>query len=92
MPACRNRSRAQPVCPAFLAGNDDLPHHLNKGNIMQAIKNFIRNEDGVTAIEYALIAALIAAALVIGVQALGGSIRTAFTSIGTNLTSPPVAP
>jgi len=58
---------------------------------MQAIKNFIRNEDGVTAIEYALIAALIAAALVLGVQALGKDIREAFTSIGKNLATPPVA-
>lgn len=75
--------------PCVLAGNDDLPHQLNKGNIMQAIKNFIRNEDGVTAIEYALIAALIATALVVGVTALGKDIQKAFTNIGTNLTTPP---
>lgn len=31
---------------------------------MNCIKNFIAEEDGVTAIEYALIAALVAAALV----------------------------
>ena len=81
MPACRNRSRVQPVCPAFLAGNDDLPHHLNKGNIMQAIKNFIRNEDGVTAIEYGLIAALIAVALAATIKILGEQIDGAFQKV-----------
>ena len=81
MPACRNRSRVQPVCPAFLAGNDDLPHHLNKGNIMQAIKNFIRNEDGVTAIEYALLAALIATALIAAVSVLSKGIEAGFKAV-----------
>lgn len=75
----------QPVCPAFLAGNDDLPHHLNKGNIMQAIKNFIRNEDGVTAIEYGLIAALIAVALAAVVKTLGGQIKSAFEAVSAQM-------
>ena len=52
---------------------------------MQAIKNFIQNEDGVTALEYGMIAALIAAVVVATVGALGKKIETAFTTISTAL-------
>lgn len=48
---------------------------------MNFIKNFIREEDGVTAIEYALIAALIAAVIATAVGLLGTKISTTFTSI-----------
>jgi pilus assembly protein Flp/PilA len=53
---------------------------------MKFIKNFIKEEDGVTAIEYALIAALIAGVIIAGVTALGGSISTLFTTLGTKIT------
>lgn len=52
-----------------------------KETIMQFIKNFIAQEDGVTAIEYALIAALIAAVLVTAVGVLGGGLNAGFTKI-----------
>jgi pilus assembly protein Flp/PilA len=48
---------------------------------MQLIKQFIQDEDGVTAIEYALIAALIAAVIVGAVTALGVKVNGIFTSI-----------
>ena len=48
---------------------------------MQAIKNFIQNEDGVTAIEYALMAALIAA-----VTILGDGIKAGFTAVVNKMT------
>lgn len=38
---------------------------------MNFIKNFVREEDGVTAIEYGLIAALIAVGIVVGASAAG---------------------
>lgn len=41
----------------------------------------LRNEDGATAIEYALMLALIAAVLVVAVQFLGRSTSNAFTSM-----------
>jgi pilus assembly protein Flp/PilA len=48
---------------------------------MNAIKNFIRNEDGVTAIEYGLIAALIAVAIIATVRGVGTALNTLFTSV-----------
>lgn len=42
---------------------------------------FLRCERGVTAIEYAMIAALIAVVLVAAVRALGGTLKTTFNHI-----------
>lgn len=52
---------------------------------MEFIKNFMQEEDGVTAIEYGLIAALIAVVLVVAVQGTGLNLKAVFTSICTTL-------
>ena len=49
------------------------------------IKQFLKDEDGAAAIEYALIAALIAMAIVVGATALGGSINAFFDGIAVSL-------
>jgi len=49
--------------------------------MMKAIKRFFKGEEGVTAIEYALIAAGIAIAIVIVVFAVGTQINSAFQCI-----------
>ena len=54
---------------------------------MNAIKNFIRDEEGVTAIEYGLIAALIAVVIIAAVTVVGTQLKTTFTTIGTKLTA-----
>ena len=56
---------------------------------MNFIKNFIQEEDGVTAIEYGLIAALIAVVIIAAVTTVGTNLRTVFTNIGTALTITP---
>lgn len=48
---------------------------------ISAVRSFIADEDGVTALEYGMIAALIAAVIVTTVTALGGKIDTAFQII-----------
>ena len=48
-------------------------------------KNFIANENGATAIEYGLIAALIAVVIITGVTAVGTSLSTTCTNISGNL-------
>ena len=50
---------------------------------MNFITKFIREEDGVTAIEYGLIASLVAIAIVVGATALGGALNTLFGNIAT---------
>ena len=49
------------------------------------IKRFIRNEAGATAIEYGLIAAGIAVAIIAVVQGLGTNLNTTFGTVQTSL-------
>ncbi|MEO3386608.1 Flp family type IVb pilin [Mesorhizobium sp. CAU 1741] len=49
---------------------------------------FAKDESGATAIEYGLIAALIALAIVVGAGQLGTALNTQFTDIGTCLGDP----
>jgi pilus assembly protein Flp/PilA len=51
--------------------------------IMQHVKQFLNDEEGVTALEYGMIAALIAAVIVGAVRLLGQDINTAFNNIHT---------
>ena len=48
---------------------------------MEAIKRFLKGEEGVTAIEYALIAVGIAIAIIVTVMAVGTQINNAFQCI-----------
>ena len=48
---------------------------------------FVKDESGATAIEYGLIAALIALAIITGAGALGNAINAKFMSIGSTLNS-----
>lgn len=48
-------------------------------------KRFIRDQRGATAIEYALIAGLIAIAIVTSVTMLGTRLSTKFTAVGNTL-------
>ena len=51
----------------------------------QALLRFFSDESGATAIEYGLIAAGIALAIIAAVNGLGTSLNTQFTSINTSL-------
>ncbi len=51
------------------------------------IQMFLMREEGQDLIEYALVVALIAFAATAGMTTLAGKINTAFTNIGTTLTS-----
>ena len=50
---------------------------------ISAVRTFIADEEGVTALEYGMIAALIAAVIVGVVTDLGTSVKAAFTKIST---------
>ncbi len=51
------------------------------------IKQFLTREDGVTAIEYGLIAALIGLVIIGGITVLGTNLETKFNSIATSIGS-----
>lgn len=51
------------------------------------LAKFFRNESGATAIEYGLIAALIAVAIILGATTVGTQLKETFKSIGGSLTT-----
>ena len=55
---------------------------------MTAFRKFIKNNKGATAIEYGLIAALIAVAAIGAMSSLGGKLKTTFNSVADNLNTP----
>jgi len=52
---------------------------------MTALKRFLCDESGATAIEYGLIAAGISVAIITVVNNLGGQLKTTFTRVSTQL-------
>ena len=52
---------------------------------MQKIRNFIKNSKGATAIEYGLIAALIAVAAIAAMQGLGNQLKATFSNVTSNM-------
>jgi pilus assembly protein Flp/PilA len=66
---------------------------LNRSVIMEkfvlATRRFMRDEEGVTAIEYGLIAALIAVAIIVGAGLVGTNLNQLFTDISGKLVLSP---
>ena len=53
--------------------------------MFKSMKNFARDDSGATAIEYALIASLIAVFIIGSLQVLGTKVSTVFTEVGAAL-------
>ena len=53
---------------------------------MQFIRKIFKDKKGATAIEYGLIAALIAVAAITAIQGLGTSLSTTFNNVSTSMT------
>ena len=58
---------------------------------VQCVQSFLREEDGAAAIEYGLIAALIAVAIIVGATLLGTSLNDLFTRLGNCMATPTAA-
>ena len=52
---------------------------------MQKLRNIVRNNKGATAIEYGLIAALIAVAMITALSSVGTKVGTTFNNVSTNM-------
>ncbi len=52
---------------------------------MKTMIRLFKGEEGATAIEYGLIAALISVAAIVAMQALGGSLNNLFSNVSTSL-------
>jgi pilus assembly protein Flp/PilA len=56
-----------------------------EATMKEMMKRFVREEEGATAIEYGLIAALIAVAIITAVAALGTTLSAKFGTIATSI-------
>lgn len=54
--------------------------------LMTGVKQFIADEEGVTMVEYGMIAALIAIVALIALTGTGNAVKAAFTKVCTALT------
>jgi pilus assembly protein Flp/PilA len=57
-----------------------------KGAIMKTFLELLTNQNGATAIEYGLIAALISIAAIAALTLVGKNLTTTFNHVGSNLT------
>ena len=51
------------------------------------LKRFVQEDEGATAIEYGLLAALIAVALIVGMNQVAGALNGTFANVSTQLGS-----
>lgn len=56
---------------------------------MQKIRSFLKNSKGATAIEYGLIAALIAVAAIAAMKGIGTQLNTTFSNVQTKMANNP---
>ncbi len=59
---------------------------------MKNVLRFLKDKSGATAIEYGLIAALIAVAIISAVTTLGGNVSTTFDDVSAGLTGAGASP
>jgi pilus assembly protein Flp/PilA len=59
--------------------------HLQRERVMNRLANFLRDESGATAIEYGLIAALIAVVIITAVTAVGTNLSGTFNTVASSV-------
>ena len=75
-----------PLTP-WQTGVASAPRWMNaeRSKAMTAFRKFVKNNKGATAIEYGLIAALIAVAAIGAMSSLGKKLNTTFNGVANNL-------
>jgi pilus assembly protein Flp/PilA len=58
-------------------------------NVLNSVKTFLVSEDGPTAVEYAVMLALIIIVCLTAIKAVGTTANDTFTAVGTALTPAP---
>jgi pilus assembly protein Flp/PilA len=59
----------------------------NMSRISMMVRNFVKDDEAATMVEYALMLALIAVVCIAAVVIIGSQANLVFTNIGTNLTA-----
>ena len=69
--------------PACLVGGTIVESLMKR--LQVALSNFLRNEDGPTAVEYAVMLALIIVVCITAITALGSNANNTFSYVGTKI-------
>lgn len=56
-------------------------------SILKRVQSFLKNADGATAVEYGLIAALIATVIITAVTTIGTELNETFSTVGNTLST-----
>ena len=56
-----------------------------KTTAWKQIQNFLKDEEGATAVEYGVLVAMIIAVCIVAISGIGGSIGDAFTDVDTKI-------
>lgn len=75
----------QKVIPVALLIHAVHPDRAGTGDTEMTFKKILKSDDGATAIEYGLIAALIAVAAITAMTALGTDLSATFNNVSNNL-------
>jgi pilus assembly protein Flp/PilA len=70
---------------AFVHGVLFHPSEEVMKNIISKVQRFLKSEDGPTAVEYAIMLALIVIVCLTAIQAIGDNANTAFNTIATEI-------
>jgi pilus assembly protein Flp/PilA len=62
-----------------------IPSYVDRENAMSVLRGFLKDESGATAIEYGLIAACIALAIITAVKGVSNNLKSTFNNVSTNL-------
>ena len=71
--------------PKATKGELAIPQPLERKDVseMEKIKRFLKEEEGVTMLEYALIAALVGVAAILALTTLGSKLSSTFDNVAT---------
>lgn len=71
----------------FLLNLNELRGVLSMHNLLVGFVRFIKDERGVTSIEYALIASLVALVIVVGLSLLGGNVGDLYNNVSEKISA-----
>ena len=74
-----------PVNRSRLFRREDLDAVLRKVNLVKRAVRFLKGEDGPTAVEYAVMLALIVVVCIAAITAIGTNANSTFSTVGSTL-------
>jgi pilus assembly protein Flp/PilA len=84
-PGQSKQFRAKPKTPRFFRTGHYHPKEFPMRNLCKNLVSFLKNEDGPTAVEYAVMLSLIIVVCIAAITTLGSNANAAFSFVGSNI-------